>query len=107
MGWINTARYKWAEITGRKIKFKPATFYLGVADLLARSVESQGQDSKAEQYEPIPKISSKESEHGNEVDGGVSRSTMNESDIEGDREPLDQLERSHADEGVHLAERKQ
>jgi len=41
VGWINTARYKWAEFTGREIKFKPATFYLGVADFLARQVEGQ------------------------------------------------------------------
>ncbi|KAI0803326.1 Alpha/Beta hydrolase protein [Irpex lacteus] len=41
VGWVNTARYKWAEIMGREIKFKPATFYLGVADHLARVVESQ------------------------------------------------------------------
>jgi triacylglycerol lipase len=39
VGWINTARYKWAELTGREIKFRPATFYLGVADILAREVE--------------------------------------------------------------------
>ncbi|KAI0375229.1 alpha/beta-hydrolase [Pilatotrama ljubarskyi] len=43
VGWINTARYKWAEIMGREIKFKPATFYLGIADHLARVVEGQGQ----------------------------------------------------------------
>ena len=41
MGWINTARYKWAELTGREIKFKPATFYLGIVDHLARVVEKQ------------------------------------------------------------------
>ena len=41
VGWISTARYKWAEFTGRGIKFKPATFYLGVADHLARHVEGQ------------------------------------------------------------------
>ncbi|KAJ8488308.1 hypothetical protein ONZ45_g14001 [Pleurotus djamor] len=41
VGWINTARYKWAEIVGREIKFRPATFYLGVADMLAGSVEGQ------------------------------------------------------------------
>ncbi|KAI0706121.1 Alpha/Beta hydrolase protein [Cytidiella melzeri] len=39
VGWVNTARYKWAAIMGREIKFKPATFYLGVADHLARVVE--------------------------------------------------------------------
>ncbi|KAL1951466.1 hypothetical protein VTO73DRAFT_615 [Trametes versicolor] len=42
VGWINTARYKWAEIMGREIKFKPATFYLGIVDHLARVVEGQG-----------------------------------------------------------------
>ena len=39
VGWINTARYKWASLRGKEIQFKPATFYLGVADLLAREVE--------------------------------------------------------------------
>ncbi|KIY63750.1 alpha/beta-hydrolase [Cylindrobasidium torrendii FP15055 ss-10] len=47
VGWINTARYKWAEMLGKNIKFRPATFYLGVADMLAERVEGQrpaGQD---------------------------------------------------------------
>ena len=39
MGWVNTARYKWASLTGREIKFRPATFYLGIADWLASDVE--------------------------------------------------------------------
>lgn len=47
IGWINMARYKWAEITGREIKFKPATFYLGVADHIARVVEGQGSRSSS------------------------------------------------------------
>ncbi len=42
VGWVNTARYKWAEITGREIKFRPATFYLGIADMLAREVRGAG-----------------------------------------------------------------
>lgn len=41
VGWINTARYKWAAMTGREIKFRPATFYLGIADMLAEKVENQ------------------------------------------------------------------
>jgi len=39
VGWINTARYKWAELMGNEIKFKPATFYLGLVDHLASAVE--------------------------------------------------------------------
>jgi hypothetical protein len=39
IGWINQPRYKWAEWTGKEIKFKPATFYLGVTDHLAKAVE--------------------------------------------------------------------
>ncbi|CAA7268008.1 unnamed protein product [Cyclocybe aegerita] len=39
VGWINTARYKWAEMMGKEIKFRPATFYMGIADMLAREVE--------------------------------------------------------------------
>ncbi|KAF8203197.1 triacylglycerol lipase [Pholiota molesta] len=43
VGWVNTARYKWAEMMGKEIKFRPATFYLGIADMLAREVEGQGE----------------------------------------------------------------
>lgn len=39
VGWINTARYKWAEMRGKEIKFRPATFYLGIVDMLAKEVE--------------------------------------------------------------------
>lgn len=39
VGWINPARFKWAEITGKQINFRPATFYLGIADMLAREVD--------------------------------------------------------------------
>ncbi|PCH33909.1 alpha/beta-hydrolase [Wolfiporia cocos MD-104 SS10] len=42
IGWVNSARYKWAEIMGRELKFRPVTFYLGIADHLARVVEGQG-----------------------------------------------------------------
>ncbi|KAI0778411.1 alpha/beta-hydrolase [Trametes elegans] len=52
VGWINTARYKWAEIMGREIKFKPATFYLGIADHLARVVEGQGQAGPSGDHAP-------------------------------------------------------
>ncbi|KAI0095101.1 Alpha/Beta hydrolase protein [Irpex rosettiformis] len=48
VGWVNTARYKWAEIMGREIKFKPATFYLSVADHLARVVEGQGHEQSTD-----------------------------------------------------------
>ncbi|KAF8213253.1 Alpha/Beta hydrolase protein [Mycena galopus ATCC 62051] len=41
VGWINTAQYKWAEMMGREITFRPATFYLGIADMLAGEVEGQ------------------------------------------------------------------
>ncbi|KAJ6519641.1 Alpha/Beta hydrolase protein [Mycena sanguinolenta] len=41
VGWINTAQYKWAEMMGREITFRPATFYLGIGDMLAGEVEGQ------------------------------------------------------------------
>ncbi|KAJ7042426.1 Alpha/Beta hydrolase protein [Mycena alexandri] len=41
VGWINPAQYKWAEMMGREITFRPATFYLGIADMLAEQVEGQ------------------------------------------------------------------
>ncbi|KAF9076095.1 Alpha/Beta hydrolase protein [Rhodocollybia butyracea] len=39
VGWINPARFKWAQITGKQINFRPATFYLAIADMLAREVD--------------------------------------------------------------------
>ncbi|KAL4241730.1 GPI inositol-deacylase [Abortiporus biennis] len=56
VGWVNTARYKWAEIMGREIKFKPATFYLSIADHLARVVEGQ----QEEHLEPSDTVSADE-----------------------------------------------
>ncbi|KAJ3575983.1 hypothetical protein NP233_g744 [Leucocoprinus birnbaumii] len=55
VGWINTARYKWAEIMGKEIKFRPATFYLGIVDMLAREVEGQKDAAEAEDTEPSGK----------------------------------------------------
>lgn len=48
VGWINAARYKWAALCGREIQFRPATFYLGVADLLAREVDGLAPPAEAE-----------------------------------------------------------
>ncbi len=39
VGWINEVTYKLKEMLGREIKFRPATFYLSVVDLLSREVE--------------------------------------------------------------------
>ncbi|KAG1757770.1 Alpha/Beta hydrolase protein [Suillus lakei] len=44
VGWTNAARYTWASIWGKEIPFKPASFYLGVADLLAGVEESEGDE---------------------------------------------------------------
>ncbi|TFK56594.1 alpha/beta-hydrolase [Heliocybe sulcata] len=49
VGWINTARYKWAEIMGREIKFRPAQFYMGIADHLARVVEGKERTEEGSQ----------------------------------------------------------
>ncbi|KZV93779.1 alpha/beta-hydrolase [Exidia glandulosa HHB12029] len=51
VGWINQARYKWADFMGRTIPFKPGTFYLGVCDHLARVVEGQGPAGEAPKLE--------------------------------------------------------
>jgi triacylglycerol lipase len=56
VGWVNVARYKWAEITGRDIKFKPATFYLGIADWLAAEVESIPNDGERQDGELKSKV---------------------------------------------------
>ncbi|KAF8078798.1 triacylglycerol lipase [Lyophyllum atratum] len=51
VGWINTARYKWAEMMGKEIKFRPATFYLGIADMLAGEVDGVPKEDEREQGE--------------------------------------------------------
>jgi len=65
VGWINTARYKWASMLGKEIKFRPATFYLGIADLLAKEVEGQGEGEEGNEAgqgaDVVPPNSSRES----------------------------------------------
>lgn len=39
VGWVNEVKYKWKEMLGQEIKFRPATFYLSVVDFLAAEVE--------------------------------------------------------------------
>ncbi|KAG1875560.1 hypothetical protein DFJ58DRAFT_721383 [Suillus subalutaceus] len=48
VGWTNAARYTWASIWGKEIPFKPASFYLGVADLLAGVEENEGEEDALE-----------------------------------------------------------
>ncbi|PFH54833.1 hypothetical protein AMATHDRAFT_362 [Amanita thiersii Skay4041] len=55
VGWLNPARYKWAEVMGKEIKFRPTSFYLGIVDMLARDVE--GQCDLEDQLETVePKV---------------------------------------------------
>lgn len=49
IGWVNTARYKWAEFTGKTLKFKPASFYLEVASMLAEEVEGLKREDELEE----------------------------------------------------------
>jgi triacylglycerol lipase len=65
VGWTNTARYKWAEIMGNEIKFRPATFYLGIADLLATEVEGQsaeegGRSGDVKPSKSLPRVAEEE-----------------------------------------------
>ncbi|KAJ8474508.1 hypothetical protein ONZ51_g7173 [Trametes cubensis] len=79
VGWINTARYKWAEIMGHEIKFKPATFYLGIADHLARVVEGQGQDRPSEdQAQPGLEAAQSAARRGGQSEEEASRPSSSE-----------------------------
>lgn len=35
VGWVGKVRYGWAELVGKPIKFKPVSFYLAIAEMLA------------------------------------------------------------------------
>ncbi|THH09198.1 hypothetical protein EW145_g2195 [Phellinidium pouzarii] len=87
VGWINTARYKWAEFTGREIKFKPATFYLGVADHLARYVEGQGKESSSDS----PSTSKVDLKSTEQSRAGAGVSTVEGVEELGPRTPVESL----------------
>src|SRR5438045_2637260 len=70
VGWVNTARYKWAELMGKGIKFKPASFYLEVAAKLAEEVEGLREDDDSSDEEPEVLFSA----GGSMDDEGVKRS---------------------------------
>lgn len=58
VGWVDNARYTWAEWTGRSINFKPATFYLEMVDHLARVVEGGEEEGQPSTLgEPIECVS--------------------------------------------------
>ena len=87
VGWINTARYKWAEIMGREIKFKPATFYLGIADHLARVVEGQAQPHEQVEMGPGHGSTSRERQEREQIREEGERVEMAESLGKGNEEP--------------------
>ncbi|KAJ4484907.1 Alpha/Beta hydrolase protein [Lentinula edodes] len=87
VGWINPARFKWAEITGKQINFRPATFYLGIADMLAREVDGVV-DEDGNQGNKAGGGANIQSE-----DPGVSRRTV-DSQSQEDRTNPDSLEAS-------------
>jgi triacylglycerol lipase len=53
VGWINLARYKLAEWTGKEIKFKPATFYLGITHTIAEQVEELTWEDEEERKKKV------------------------------------------------------
>ncbi|THH28298.1 hypothetical protein EUX98_g5891 [Antrodiella citrinella] len=79
VGWVNTARYKWAEIMGREIKFKPATFYLGITDHLARVVEGQERTESSDTESSSEATAGAESNEANEIRQESERVEMAES----------------------------
>ena len=105
VGWINTARYKWAEIMGREIKFKPATFYLGIADHLARVVEGQEQHETEEGAEheegegeerPGPLRETSDERRGRE------RAEMADSLVKGESQAQTPVQRTVTDAGAGM-----
>ncbi|KAH9937239.1 uncharacterized protein B0H18DRAFT_969715, partial [Fomitopsis serialis] len=92
IGWVNTARYKWAEIMGREVKFKPVTFYLGIADHLARVRSDEGRAPSEERRGET----SEEREEREEIQKEGERAEMADSLGKGDalvREGSEPVER--------------
>ena len=81
VGWVNPARYKWAELRGKAIKFKAATFYLGAADLLAREVEGQAplaRDGNVDNDDPSASASRQAQAEGNATIEDLGRQVAGE-----------------------------
>ena len=64
VGWINMARYKFAEIAGKAINFKPASFYLEIASKLAEEVEGLTWDDENNSEHEVLFSSSDDEEEG-------------------------------------------
>ena len=64
VGWINSARYGWARLRGRDIKFHPATFYLAMADHLARDVDGVQPESEPVEEDPWDASSDQDDDGG-------------------------------------------
>ncbi|CCA68539.1 related to triacylglycerol lipase [Serendipita indica DSM 11827] len=77
VGWINAARYKFAEIAGKAINFKPASFYLEIAAKLAEEVEGLTWDDENNSEHEVLFESSSGSD--DEEDGKAKRPAVHRS----------------------------
>ena len=84
---------------GREIKFKPATFYLGIADHLARVVEGQEQPEEGGSR----RTSDERPEPERETSGerrGRERAEMADSLVKGESQAQTPVQRTDADAGA-------
>jgi triacylglycerol lipase len=63
---------------GKEIKFHPATFYLGIADMLAREVEGQNQDQEDQHSHEDGEIEKPKVGPGVELEEHPGKSSMGE-----------------------------
>ncbi|KAG5651609.1 hypothetical protein H0H81_008069 [Sphagnurus paluster] len=113
VGWINTARYKWAEIMGKEIKFHPATFYLGIADMLAGEVDGvPKQDEQSTADSSMDDV--QQALHHAVSEDKASKSSqkaespaLREEDLHTPRGGEELVEQTAAGSGVHLQESEQ
>jgi hypothetical protein len=88
VGWVNMARYKWAELTGKSIKFKPASFYLEMAARLAEEVEGLKRDDDSD-GKPEVLFSSSDDEDETTGEDGKGKSTRRRSSKQSGIKPED------------------
>ncbi|KAG8832174.1 hypothetical protein FRC17_001814 [Serendipita sp. 399] len=82
VGWVNAARYKWAELFGKAINFKPASFYLEIASRLAEEVEGLKRDDEDDREHQVLFGGSSSDEEEDEGKGQKSSATTAKSGIE-------------------------
>ncbi|QRW06013.1 alpha/beta hydrolase family protein [Ceratobasidium sp. AG-Ba] len=88
VGWVNQARNTITEWMGGETNFRPATFYLGIANTLAEVVEGQERKSQAELDPGATLVKEPESIQGMPPEMSLPKKTTGKENKEGEQRKI-------------------